>query len=184
MAPESGFSLPLFLLLTPNYYGQMFNNPKDIPFAVGLVWATYYMVRLVPALPRPPLVLLAKLGVAIGMTMGVRIGGLLLFAIWVCSLRLMGVADHRRPSACFATRNCLDSVFAGPVAASCSLPIPLCWYFGPGGQTDPIENPLRALAFFSHQNFPFSTLFAGRFVPASTCRGHTSLPISPLHCPS
>ena len=24
-----------FLLLTPNYYGQMFNNPKDIPFAVG-----------------------------------------------------------------------------------------------------------------------------------------------------
>jgi hypothetical protein len=39
--------------------------------------------------------------------------------------------------------------------------------FWPWGQTDPIENPLRALAFFSHQNFPFSTLFAGRFVPAS-----------------
>ena len=33
----------------------MFNNPKDIPFAVGIVWATYYMVRIVPALPRPPL---------------------------------------------------------------------------------------------------------------------------------
>src|SRR6266853_95402 len=73
-----GFFATLFLLLTPNYYGQMFNNPKDIPFAVGVVWATYYMVRMVPTLPQPPLGLLAKLGVAIGMTMGVRIGGLLL----------------------------------------------------------------------------------------------------------
>jgi len=35
-----GFFATLFLLLTPNYYGQMFNNPKDIPFAVGAVWAT------------------------------------------------------------------------------------------------------------------------------------------------
>ena len=50
-----GFFATLFLLLTPNYYGQMFNNPKDIPFAVGVVWATYYMVRMVPTLPQPPL---------------------------------------------------------------------------------------------------------------------------------
>ena len=39
--------------------------------------------------------------------------------------------------------------------------------FWPWGQSDPIENPLRALLFFSHQDFPFSTLFAGRSVPAS-----------------
>src|SRR5205807_10142049 len=44
---------------------------------------------------------------------------------------------------------------------------PVMLVFWPWGQTDPIENPLRALAFFSHQDFPFSTLFAGRFVPAS-----------------
>jgi len=73
-----GFLAALFLLVTPNYYGQMFNNPKDIPFAVGVVWAIYYMVRIIPVLPRPPLRLLAKVGVAIGMTMGVRAGGLLL----------------------------------------------------------------------------------------------------------
>src|SRR5437868_10750829 len=75
---RAGFIALLFLLLTPNYYGQMFNNPKDIPFAVGGVWATYYMIRIVPTLLRPPLGTLAKLGFAIGMTMGVRIGGLLL----------------------------------------------------------------------------------------------------------
>ena len=31
--PRAGFLAALFLALTPNYYGQMFNNPKDIPFA-------------------------------------------------------------------------------------------------------------------------------------------------------
>src|SRR6266481_4550482 len=85
-----GFLAALFLLMTPNYYGQMFNNPKDIPFAVGVVWAIYYMVRIVPVLPRPPRRLLAKLGVAIGMTMGVRVGGLLLLGYLGLLLALDG----------------------------------------------------------------------------------------------
>ena len=162
-----GFFATLFLLLTPNYYGQMFNNPKDIPFAVGVVWATYYMVRMVPTLPQPPLGLLAKLGVAIGMTMGVRIGGLLLLCYSGLLLALDGgwrTIVARRPvllleAACTALLRVLLPVllFAYPVML----------VFWPWGQTDPIENPLRALAFFSHQDFPFSTLFAGRFVPAS-----------------
>src|SRR5205085_5944301 len=38
--------------------------------------------------------------------------------------------------------------------------------FWPWAQRDPIDNPLRALAFFSHETFPFNTLFDGRFVPA------------------
>jgi hypothetical protein len=162
-----GFFAALFLLLTPNYYGQMFNNPKDIPFAVGVVWATYYMVRLVPALPRPPLVLLAKLGVAVGMTMGVRIGGLLLF----CYLGLLLVLDGgwrtivaRRPVLLLETA---WTEFLRVLLPVLLFAYPVMLVFWPWGQTDPIENPLRALAFFSHQNFPFSTLFAGRFVPAS-----------------
>src|SRR5690348_3803022 len=75
--PRAGFFALIFLLLTPNYYGQMFNNPKDIPFAVGGVWASYYMVRLLPALPRPPVGLVVKLGLAVGLALGVRVGGLL-----------------------------------------------------------------------------------------------------------
>ena len=67
--PRVGFLALVFLLLTPNYYGQMFNNPKDIPFAVGGVWALYYMVRILPALPRPPLRLLVKMGLAIGLAL-------------------------------------------------------------------------------------------------------------------
>ena len=162
-----GFVAALFLLLTPNYYGQMFNNPKDIPFAVGVVWATYYMVRMVPLLPRPPLGLLAKLGVVVGMTMGVRIGGLLL----LCYLSLLLALDGAwRTIAAREALVLMETAWTGfcrvflPVAL---IAYPVMLVFWPWGQTDPIENPLRALAFFSHQTFPFTTLFAGRAVPAS-----------------
>jgi hypothetical protein len=39
--------------------------------------------------------------------------------------------------------------------------------FWPWAQQDPIGHSLRALAFFSHETFPFDTLFDGRFVPAA-----------------
>jgi hypothetical protein len=164
---RAGFIAALFLLLTPNYYGQMFNNPKDIPFAVGVVWATHYMVQIVPTLPQPPVRLLAKLGAAIGMCMGVRIGGLLL----VCYLGLLLALDGtwraivaHRAAVLVASAWASFTRVLGPVVL---VAYPVMLLFWPWAQTDPIENPLRALAFFSHQTFPFNTLFAGRFVPAT-----------------
>jgi hypothetical protein len=162
-----GFVAAVFLLLTPNYYGQMFNNPKDIPFAVGVVWATCYLVRMVPLLPRPPLRLVTKFGIAVGMTMGVRVGGLLL----LCYLCLLIALDGAW-RAIVARRALLLIEIAWTELWRVLLPVVLIAYpvmllFWPWAQTDPIENPLRALAFFSHQTFPFTTLFDGRFVPAS-----------------
>ena len=164
---RAGLIAALLLLLTPNYYGQMFNNPKDIPFAVGVVWATYYMVRIVPLLPQPPFPILIKLGVAVGMTMGVRIGGLLL----LCELGLLLALDGLWRMIA-ARRAVLLITSAWAAFWRVFLPVVLVAYpvmllFWPWGQTDPIENPMRALAFFSHQTFPFQTLFAGRFIPAS-----------------
>src|SRR6516165_160339 len=165
--PRAGFIATLLLILTPNYYGQMFNNPKDIPFAVGMVWSTYYMVRIVPTLPRPDFATLAKLGTAIGMTMGVRIGGLLLIGYLSLLLALDGIWQ-----ALAARRIGVLAVTASWSFWRVILPIvgiayPVTLLFWPWAQTDPIENPLRALAFFSHQTFPFYTLFDGQFVPAS-----------------
>jgi hypothetical protein len=51
-----------------------------------------------------------------------------------------------------------------PVASVAAAFMLACW---PWAQQNPILNPLRALAFFSHETFPFTTLFDGRFVPAT-----------------
>jgi Dolichyl-phosphate-mannose-protein mannosyltransferase len=165
--PRAGFIATVLLILTPNYYGQMFNNPKDIPFAVGVVWAIYYMVRIIPTLPRPALDLVAKLGAAIGLTMGVRIGGLLL----VCYLGLLlaldaswrGIAGRRAAVLADTAWAAFWRVFVPVVLVA----YPVMLLFWPWAQTDPIENPLRALAFFSHQTFPFYTLFDGQYIPAT-----------------
>ena len=162
-----GFLAALFLLLTPNYYGQMFNNPKDIPFAAGVVWATYHMVQIVPVLPRPPIRLLIKFGVVVGVTMAVRVGGLILLCYFGLLLAVDGVwraIAARRVSLLIGSAWIAFWRVLSPTVVAA---YPVMLLFWPWGQTDPIENPLRALAFFSHQTFPFSTLFDGRFFPAS-----------------
>ncbi len=165
--PRAGFLAALFLVLTPNFYGQMFNNPKDIPFAAGIVWATYYLVRITPQLPRPPWSLLAKLGLATGYALGVRVGGLLVFGY--LGLLLLLFLAWRGSEA----RN-VGVVIAEAWTAGWRvlLPVVLVAYpvmllFWPWAQQSPLAHPLRALAFFSHETFPYGTLFDGRYVPAS-----------------
>ena len=162
-----GFLAALFLLLTPNYYGQMFNNPKDIPFAVGVVWATYYLVRIVSLLPRPPLRALIKFGVVVGMTMGVRVGGLMILFYFGLLLAVDGLWRTIATRRTFLLIESAWVAFWRVLFPAVVFAYPVMLLFWPWGQTDPIENPVRALAFFSHQTFPFSTLFAGQFVRAS-----------------
>ena len=165
--PRAGFLAALFLALTPNYYGQMFNNPKDIPFAAGSVWALYYLVQLVPALPRPRMSLVAKLGLACGLTLGVRVGGLLLLCYLGMLLALFALwraAETRRIRVLFVAGLLGGLRVFVPVVA---VAYPVMLIFWPWAQRGPIANPLAALATFSHQTFPFRTLFAGQYVPAT-----------------
>jgi hypothetical protein len=165
--PRAGFIAALFLLLTPNYYGQMYNNPKDVPFAVGMVWAMYYLVRLVPALPRPPLALAAKLGVAIGLALGVRVGGLLLFGylgLMLLFFVLWRGTETRRIGTVVAESWTSFRHVLLPVVA---FAYPVMLLFWPWAQQAPFSHPLQTLTYFSHEIFPFRTLFAGRYFPAT-----------------
>jgi 4-amino-4-deoxy-L-arabinose transferase-like glycosyltransferase len=164
---RAGFLAALFLALTPNYYGQMFNNPKDVPLAAGMVWALYYLVRLAPELPRPRWSLLLKLGLAIGLALGIRVGGLLLLGYLGLLLGLSGVwraFTERRASILVGDGARSLFLVLLPVAAIAYAVMLVFWPFA---QLDPIHNPLQALANFSHQVFPWKTLFAGEYVPAS-----------------
>ena len=44
---STGLLAALLLTLTPVYYGAIFNNPVDTPFAVAYIWSLYGMVCLV-----------------------------------------------------------------------------------------------------------------------------------------
>ena len=165
--PRAGFIAALFIALTPNYYGQMFNNPKDIPFAAGIVWALYYLIRILPELPRPNWRTVAKLGLVSGLAMGIRVGGFLIFGY--AGLLLLLVAFWRGVE----TRRAAPAVgllwvatwrWFVPAFAIAYLVMIATW---PWAQAAPLTRPFQALFYFSHEIFPWRTLFAGEYLPAA-----------------
>jgi hypothetical protein len=76
--PAAGLVAVVLLATTPVYYGHMFNNPKDLPFAVGYVWALDALCDVVLRMPRVPRRTWIRFAVLAGLAMGVRIAGILL----------------------------------------------------------------------------------------------------------
>ncbi len=151
---RAGLIAALLLAAMPDYYGHMFNNPKDIPFAVGMIWSVYLGVLLVRELPRPAWSTAAKLGLAIGLTLGTRVGGVLAFAYLAAGLTAyagLRVWQDRAllPLAGDVVRRIAPRLLA-MVAVAYGVML-LCW---PWAQQDPLANPVRALEMFSR--FPWS----------------------------
>jgi len=125
------------------------------------------MVRIIPLLPRPKWSLVAKLGVATGMALGVRVGGLLIFCyaglLLLCFVVWRGIETPR-------PRRILADGFAScwrVLVPTIIVAYPVMLLFWPWAQESPIANPLHSLLFFSHETFPYRTLFAGHYFPAS-----------------
>lgn len=145
-----GLMAVLLLVLTPMYYGHSFNNPKDIPFAAGVVWSLYYMAKNLMSFPQIKPSVIVKLGIIIGLTLGVRVNGIMLLGFW--GLVLTATAFVRLPTLKLkdVTRTILSLAKVGlSVGVIAYLFMLLCW---PWAQEAPLENPLRAVFAFS--NFP------------------------------
>jgi len=164
--PRGGFFAALLLLLSPTYYGQMFNNPKDIPFAAAYAWSLYYLVRVLPQLPKPKTSDVIKLAIAIGMGLGVRVGELLLICYLLPLLMFVpGLAAWRRrnwTSLWPALATEASSVLAPVLAISYAIML-LAW---PWAQPDPLWRPIADILQFDHHDFPYPTLFDGAYIPA------------------
>ena len=77
--PLAGLAALLLLALCPTFYGHMFMNPKDAPFAVAMVVLMLGLVRLVEEYPQPSPRTILIIGLGAGLSIGCRIlGGLAL----------------------------------------------------------------------------------------------------------
>jgi len=81
--PLAGLAALLLLALCPTFYGHMFMNPKDAPFAVAMVILMLGLVRLAEEYPYPSPRTVLIVGLGAGLSIGSRIlGGLaLLYAL-------------------------------------------------------------------------------------------------------
>src|ERR1700749_5007538 len=77
--PLAGLVALLLLALCPTFYGHMFMNPKDAPFAVAMVILMMGLVRLAEDYPKPSPRTVLIVGLGAGLSLGSRIlGGLAL----------------------------------------------------------------------------------------------------------
>jgi len=73
-----GWLALVLMFLSPRFLGHAFNNPMDVPFALGNIFTLYHMIRFLKKLPRISIRSAVWIAVGIGWTNGIRIGGLLL----------------------------------------------------------------------------------------------------------
>ncbi|HIJ63508.1 MAG TPA: hypothetical protein HPQ04_12515 [Rhodospirillaceae bacterium] len=163
--PRVGFLSLLLLLLTPAYYGHSFNNPKDGPFAASMVWALYYLCRTVTRLPRPPLRLVVKFGLAAGLALGIRVAAVLILPYLALAVTLVLMAEWRRTADIDMVYSHLGSSVRRllPGAAIAYLVMGLFW---PWGVMSPF-NPFQALRDFSKLPINIDTLVGGIWVKAT-----------------
>ncbi len=73
--PLGGVATLLLLALCPTFYGHMFMNPKDAPFAVSMVILMLGLVRLAQEYPQPSPRTILIVGLGAGLSIGSRILG-------------------------------------------------------------------------------------------------------------
>jgi tetratricopeptide (TPR) repeat protein len=73
-----GWLALVLMFLSPRFLGHAFNNPMDVPFALGNIFTLYHLILFLKKLPRISARSSIWIAVGIGWSNGIRIGGLLL----------------------------------------------------------------------------------------------------------
>lgn len=158
--PGTGLLAMVMLALSPRYFGDSMNNPKDVPLAALLAAALYYMMRLSPRHPYLGWRAAPGLVITIGLAVSVRAGALLYLGY--LAVALLGLTLAARD---FKPRR-LATTFASGVAVVVAVLL-LGTLFWPWAQVIPLKRPIQGMLRLSEFRWDFPVLFDGRDVPAS-----------------
>ncbi|WFU70199.1 MULTISPECIES: glycosyltransferase family 39 protein [unclassified Bradyrhizobium] len=160
--PLAGLASLLLLALCPIFYGHMFMNPKDAPFAVAMIILMLGLVRLAEEYPQPSPRTILIVGLGAGLALGTRIlGGLSLVYAMVGFLPLF-LEELRNEGLREAVRRFAHVVYVLlPGLVFGYLVMGLIW---PWSIMEP-GNPFEALTYFSHFfEKPWKEMFDGAIV--------------------
>ncbi len=160
--PLAGLLALVLLAICPLYYGHMFMNPKDSPFAVAMAILLLALVRAFEDYPRPRAPTVALFGIGLGLAFGSRIlaGFAAICAIFPLALLLAHDtrANDARAAAAHFGRFVLWLV---PGLVLAYMLMGLLW---PWGVIEPL-NPFRAVEYFSHFfEQPWKEMYEGRLI--------------------
>jgi hypothetical protein len=160
--PLAGLATLLLLALCPIFYGHMFMNPKDAPFAVSMVILMLGLVRLADEYPQPSPRTILIVGLGAGLSIGSRILGGLALVYAVVGFAPLLIEEVRTRGARESARRFARVVYVLlPGLVLGYLVMGLMW---PWSIMEP-GNPFQALTYFSHFfEKPWKELFEGALV--------------------
>lgn len=161
--PLAGLLGLLLLAATPLYYGHMFINAKDGPFAAVMAIALLALVRAFEEYPRATPPTIALCGIGVGLAIGARVLGGFAIATALLPLPFIVAVRSRASGLRIALSECGSFLLPFiPAAIFAYLLMGLVW---PWSVVSPL-NPFRAVEYFS--NFfekPWRELFDGQLIP-------------------
>jgi len=161
--PRAGLVALLLLAACPLYYGHMFINAKDAPFATAMVLALVGIVRAFEDYPRPKPSTVALCGIGIGLAVGSRVMGGFAVVTALSSLVFVVIARARESALRAALQEC--GTFIVPLIPGVILAYIVMGLVWPWSVVAPL-NPFHAVEYFS--NFfekPWRELFDGELIP-------------------
>jgi hypothetical protein len=153
--PRAGLFAAGLLALCGPWYGAMFNHTKDIPFAAGMMGATWILIRATRDLPYPKWHDVLLFGLFAGAALGMRVTGLIL-AGYLCFAIVVRIPSDTpaRNIPVFAV-SALAAFLPGLVLAY--LIMLAAW---PWAALAPL-NPVRALEAFAQFHYHILTVLSG-----------------------
>jgi Dolichyl-phosphate-mannose-protein mannosyltransferase len=160
--PAAGLIALVLLATCPLYYGHMFMNPKDSPFAVAMAIFLLALVRIFEEYPRVSIASGALVGAGFGLAFGSRIMGAFGAIDALAALALIFAIDSRARGIRSAGARLGRFVLAlVPAMVLAYAVMALVWPWSVG---NPL-NPLRAVEYFSRFfEKPWQELFDGRVI--------------------
>lgn len=156
----SGLLALALLAATPLFYGHMFINAKDAPFAVAMALLLLGLVRALEDYPRPGPATVAIFGLGLGLALGTRImGGMT--ALYML-LPMAGIVCHDMRTVGFKPAAGALGLFLWRIVPGLVLAYAVMALVWPWSVVDPL-NPLRAIGYFSHFfEKPWREMFGGQ----------------------
>ncbi|UPK29528.1 ArnT family glycosyltransferase [Bradyrhizobium sp. 195] len=160
--PLAGLASLLLLALCPIFYGHMFMNPKDAPFAVAMIILMLGLVRLAEEYPQPSPRTILIVGLGAGLSLGCRVLGGLALVYAVLGFLPLFLEELRSEGLRESVRRFAHVVYVLlPGLAFGYLVMGLIW---PWSIMEP-GNPFEALTYFSHFfEKPWKEMFDGAIV--------------------
>jgi hypothetical protein len=160
--PIAGLVALVLIAVCPAFYGHIFMNPKDIPFAIAMVVFMLGLVRLVEEYPQPSPRTVLIIGLGAGLAIGCRIlGGFALVYATVAFIPLL-LEEARTQGLREAAHRFVHVIYVLiPGLLFGYLVMGLIWPWS----IVRLDNPLQAMTYFSaFFEKPWRELFNGQAV--------------------